>query len=409
MSDDNKAQATPDLARRNLIVGAGLSVAAAAALQATSAVAQQAPAVPPPVTPPNAVPPQTTAGLSAPLPPREKLGGPGELRGPSPIRGTGQNANDPTLLRGPYLDLTTPRGNREAYARLMANLDMTKTKYGWYSGVVLGVRPGEAVRDLVGFCGFSCAKLLPNDGPDGGYKKVLVEVGYYTDLRSGEIIEEWRNPYFNETVKIVPIANDPFNHTITDFRPEAPTYGGLNQVRRERTPFILPFTRRGSTLNLFSSINLFYPSALRPAIWRRENGNPMAQVTEAFSYQIPWADMQDRRKTSVEYTGTWNRITPWLPWMLMGTTPGNCNYTAFMGAYDDINRIDRRVLDYTAKNFPKFLEAPERWTEPSHSSLEWYSRSQYPAPVAEGQSLSAPPPELPAWMRGGGAGGRPPA
>jgi hypothetical protein len=83
----------------------------------------------------------------------------------------------------------------------------------------------------------------------------------------------------------------------------------------------------------------------------------------------------------------------------MGTTPGHIAYACYMGAYDDINRIDRKVLDYTAKHFPQYLEAPDKWEDPSLSSLEWYARSQTPAPVAPGQSLSAPAPELPAWFR----------
>lgn len=322
-----------------------------------------------------------------------------------------RSAGPATDLKGSYLDLTTSRGNREAWARLLGNIDMKSTKYGWYSGIVQGVRPGEANRDLVGMTGFSCAKLLPNDGGDPGYKKVLREVGFYTDLKSGEIIEEWVNPYFNETVKTVPIANDPFNHTITDFYPAPPAYGGLNAARPPKIPLMLDFQRHNNRLNLFSHINLFYPSALQPAKWPRESGSPFAQVTEAFLYQIDWRDMQNRKKTSVEYNGTWARSTPWLPWMLMGPTPGHCQYYCFMGAYDDINQIDRKVLDYTQKHYPKFLTAPDAWSDVSLSSLENYAREQKPAPVGPGGPPRAPDPELPAWFRAmmqGGAPGGPP-
>jgi len=60
-------------------------------------------------------------------------------------------------LKGPYVDLTTPRGNMIALARLVADLDLGKQKAGWYNGYVCGVRPGEAVRDLFGFAGFGMA------------------------------------------------------------------------------------------------------------------------------------------------------------------------------------------------------------------------------------------------------------
>lgn len=296
-------------------------------------------------------------------------------------------------LAGDYLDLTTPRGNREAQARIMANIDMKSTKYGWFKGVVHGVRPGEKVRDLFGFSGFSCARLLPNDaGADPGYKKVLREIGFYTDLVTGEVLESWHNPYLEESVKVVPIANDPFNHTLTDFTIAAPKYGGLNREVREKVPLQLDWDRRGDLLMLASRINLFYPSALQPDKWPRESGNRFNQVSEMFLYQIPWKEMQDPSIAGLELAGTWNRITPWLPWMLMGPSAGHCVYTCFFGSQNSLEGIDPMVLDYARKHYPKYLEAPAKWEEPSLSSLEWYAREQTPAPVPPGGIIPAAPP-----------------
>jgi len=327
-----------------------------------------------------------------------------------PAHAIGRPDRSAEALRGPFLDLTTPAGNREAWARLLGNTDMKSTKYGWARGIVQGVRPGEAVRDLVGFTMLSAARLLPyENGP--GYRKVLREIGLYTDLKTGEVLEEWHNPYLDETVRVVHIMNDPFNHTITDFRPPPPSYGGLNRNVPPPQPLLLDWTRHGNRLHLFSHINLFYPSALQPSKWPRESAHPFAQVTEVFLYQIEWPEMQDRRRTSVTYHGTWSRTTPWLPWMLMGPTPGHCQYHTFMGATDSLDQIDRRTVDWVAKHQPKFLEAPDRWEEPSLSSLEWYARQQRPAPVPPGQPVPrAPDPELPAWFRGAaGAAGEPAA
>lgn len=311
----------------------------------------------------------------------------------------GRPDRSPAALKGPFLDLTTPRGNMEAWARLLGNTDMKSTKYGWARGIVQGVRPGEAVRDLVGFTMLSCARLLPHES-GVGYRKVLREIGLYTDLESGEVLEDWTNPYLGERVKVVHIMNDPFNHTITEFRPPPPSYGGLNRAVPPPRPLLLDWTRHGDRLHLMTHINLFYPSALPPAKWPRESAHPFVQVTEVFLYQIEWPEMQDRRRTSVTYHGTWSRTTPWLPWMLMGPTPGHCQYHTFMGAVDSLDQIDRRTVDWVARHAPKFLEAPDRWEEPSLSSLEWYARTQRPAPVPAGAPIPrAPDPELPAWFR----------
>jgi len=323
---------------------------------------------------------------------------------PSSTR-VGRPMKDKASLAGPLLDLTTPAGNREGWARLLANTDMKSTKYGWAQGIVQGVRPGEGNRDLFGFTMLSCAKLIPLTPEESaewgvGYRKVLREIGLYTDLKSGAIIEEWKNPYLNETVRVVPITNDPFNHTITSYRPAPPAYGGLNRVTPPKIPLQFDWTRRGSTLNMMSWINLFYPSALQPAKWPRESAAPFNQVTEMFLYNIDWAAMQDKSRTSVEYHGVWSRSTPWLPWMLMGPTAGHAQYYTEMGAVDDINKIDRATLDYVEKKFPKYLTAPEKWEDPSLSSLEWYARTEKPAVVAAGQPVPrAPDPELPAWFK----------
>ena len=46
-------------------------------------------------------------------------------------------------LTGPYVDLTTPRGNMITMARLVGDLDIGKQRAGWYNGYVSGVRPDE--------------------------------------------------------------------------------------------------------------------------------------------------------------------------------------------------------------------------------------------------------------------------
>jgi hypothetical protein len=45
------------------------------------------------------------------------------------------------------------------------------------------------------------------------------EIILYTDLRSGEVLEEWYNPYIDETVKVVHVDNDPYNYTIEEYFP----------------------------------------------------------------------------------------------------------------------------------------------------------------------------------------------
>jgi hypothetical protein len=286
-------------------------------------------------------------------------------------------------LRGPYVDLTTGKGNMIVAARLNANLDESKVKYGSASGVVCAVKPGEALRDLFGFEVVSAARAWKQ--PEGHYRVLHRETILYTDLASGEVLTDWMNPYFNERVKVVDVCNDPWNETYEEFEPKPPSYGGLNkETDAPRKPYILNW-RETADGNFVAQthINLYYPSALQPDKWPRESAGKFNQVTEIFSYIVPVKEMQDERKTSLEYSGGWTRITPWLPWMLMGQTPGHILYDSTVCSFDHESGFKPKILAYMEKVHPEMLVPPpkESWSKPNLSSLEVYARTQTPAPA----------------------------
>lgn len=134
-------------------------------------------------------------------------------------------------IKGPYLNLTTGKGNQLAWARLNGDLDETQQKHGWYKGYVMAVRPGKKVEDLFGFEGFDSSRLEKR--ADGSYAKILREVVLYRDLKTGEVLEDWHNPYIDETVRVVHVANDPYNYMIEEYAPQVPDYG---TPKKEKPP-----------------------------------------------------------------------------------------------------------------------------------------------------------------------------
>ena len=282
-------------------------------------------------------------------------------------------------LKGPYLDLTTGRGNQLAYARIQGDLNFGKQKYFWFRGYVMAVEPNKKIVDLMGAAGFGAIRLA--EGANGAIRRMCREIIVYTDLKTGEVLDEWRNPLSGETVTAVHVANDPFNYMIEDHFPAPPKFGGLNQEAPPRIPFILPWYQFGDQLAMEVHIHLAYPSALQPDKWPRESAGPIAQVSEFFTHDISVADMQNEKKTALHYRGVWNRTTPWLPWMLMGMRPGHVQYACFQGTTDNLEQyLSRQVLDYAHKNYDRYFQAPTEWTEgPSLSSLEDYARTQKPA------------------------------
>jgi hypothetical protein len=284
-------------------------------------------------------------------------------------------------LEGPYIDLKTGLGNKLAYARIQGDLDFGKPKFFWFKGYGMAIEPNKKIQNLMGTSGFGVIRLA--QGPNGSIRRMCREVIVYTDLRSGEVLNEWKNPLTDETVKVVHVANDPFNYVIEDHFPQPPKFGGLNNdAPPPKIPFVLPWYQHGDKLAMEIHIHLYYPNALNPAKWVRESSGPMVQVSEFFSHHVNAADLQNKKLTTVDYQGTWSRITPWLPWMLMGQRPGMMQYQCFMGTTKNLDQVlSKPVLDYCEKNYKKYFEAPTEWTEDrSLSSLEHYAKDQQPAP-----------------------------
>lgn len=276
--------------------------------------------------------------------------------------------------------LDDPEWNRDAFARLQGNMDFGKVKHGWYGGTVMGMRDNEPLRPLMGFEGFSATRLIDNG--DGSYQKLLRETVYYTDLATGDVLESWYNPYIDEEVRVVPVTNDPFNIVIEQYYPKGPSYGGLRKQDEKRRPMILPFrVISDTTVALATDIHLYYPSALQPDEWPRESAGKMVRVSELFRYVIPRADLENPELTSIEYTGAWSRVNPWMPWMLMGQAPGNTMYMGTMGGYNNLDMLSPKVRAYAEKHHPDYFDAPTEWKDPSLSSLEDYARTQKPAPM----------------------------
>jgi hypothetical protein len=249
---------------------------------------------------------------------------------------------------------------------------------GYVTGSVMGVSDNEAVKPLFGFEVFSSIRVIKQ--PNGDYQRLCRELIFYRDLKTGELMDSWLNPYTNEEVKVVDVANDPFNYIISDHFPDPPSYGGLNTQKPPRRPLIRDWVLlNDDTVVLTSDIHLYYRNALDPAVWVRESAGPMNRVSELFRYAIRREDIENDSLTHMPHSGVWNRITPWLPWMLMGTSPGHIVYAGTFSSVPSVDHVPEVVARRVRERFPQYTVAPEKWVDPSFSSLENYARTQKPA------------------------------
>ncbi|NLR70387.1 DUF1838 family protein [Novosphingobium sp. ERN07] len=290
------------------------------------------------------------------------------------------------------IDFKDPEWTRDTYVRLDADIDPTKEKCGWIKGKAYGVRPNEKVRPLFDVEGFSFVRTKRLE--DGSYRRMLREIVFYRNLETGEIMKEWDNPYTGEKVKVVPIANDPFNFTISQFQPEAPSYGGLQKAEPKKVPFLQDWEfGPNGTMLLHTGIDMQYPNALQPDKWVRESSGVMNRVSEHFIYTVKREDVENPKLTHIPHIGAWSRITPWLPWMLMGQAEGHVSYfTHFQTIPEGEKGLPADLVAAARAMDEKWLHAPTEDYGPSLSSLENYAREQTPAPVPAGWTPPVPPP-----------------
>lgn len=319
---------------------------------------------------------------------REGLGLAAAMAGGLAVAGSANAAIPPFVTK---VDFKDPDWNRDTFARIDMDVDPTKEKIGWLKGMVNGVRDNEKVRPLFVNEGFSVtrSKRLP----DGSWRRMLREIVFYRDIETGKIMETWRNPYTNEDVRVVPIANDPFNFTISNVYPDPPSYGGLNAEKPPKKPFLMDWSKGpNDTLILHSDIHLYYPAALQPDKWVRESSGAFSRVSELFIYVVNRRDVENPKITSLPLVGSWSRINPWLPWMLMGQAPGGVNYFNTFATVKSLNDLPPDLVEAARAMDPKWLHAPTEDYGPSLSSLENYAREQTPAPVPAGWTPPQPPP-----------------
>ena len=326
---------------------------------------------------------------------RESLGlaalAAGAAAAPSAAQAATRRARRPAFDFVTKIDFRDPKWTRDTYARIDADIDPAKEKCGWLKGKAYGVRDNEKVRALFGVEGFSFVRTKRLE--DGSYRRMLREIVFYRDLETGRILDTWANPYTGETVKVVPIANDPFNFTISEFAPEPPSYGGLNKDRPPRKPFLQDweFGPEGDMV-LHTGIDMIYPNALQPDKWPRESSGPMNRVSEHFIYVVKRKDVENPDLTHIPHVGSWSRITPWLPWMLMGQAPGHVSYfTHFQTIPNGIAGLPADIVAAARTMDEKWLHSPTEDYGPSLSSLENYAREQKPAPVPAGWTPPQPP------------------
>ncbi len=280
--------------------------------------------------------------------------------------------------------LDTPSGMLESYIKLSGDTS-GKNYGGWYSGHAFAWTPDKMPTPLFGFSGFGLGS--DHRQPDGTFHHMWKEVGFYTDLKTGEVLETWVNPFNGITCEVMPIHNRSVNLTFASKLPDLSRLtkmgGGVlddNFPHQDDPlrPYGLPYSLIGDQLSLFADSAGLVPNPLDPAVWKRESSGKMLNVGEFFMLTGSLRQVLDPKVTNAAATGSWTRLGPFLPWMMMGQSPGHLFYRSATKKITGPEALPPPLLAYVRGKYPEFLQFPNDWKVPMESSWEVYKAHHTP-------------------------------
>jgi len=274
------------------------------------------------------------------------------------------------------INFRDPIESLKQFTRIFGDTNVDNVTTGWFQGTVYSVvGDSSKVEPLLGLEGIGIMRCQPMEG--GGFRIFNRELAFYKDLRTGEFIDEWKNPLNGKMVETFPM------HNMTVNAETAPILKFDVEGTELSVPFPATWTEIGPYVFSNFEIHASVPSELQPDEWPMESSGPMTRVTEMFQRTVRASDLADSSLTSVPYTGTWMRLSSWYPWMLMGQAEGHMAFRADMAKLNGPDEIPAAFLEKANQKHAAYLEPPslDSWGQPNDSTFNTYMRERSPQPV----------------------------
>ncbi len=221
----------------------------------------------------------------------------------------------------------------------------------WWHGRVYSRVPGERDRLLFNVHGFNAraCKGFTDATRGAGYRSVSREMLIYTDPTTGEILRTWKNPWTNESIEVLHVANDPVNMREATF--------AKDQDGKPRAASSIGFVKEGRVLSGGGAARLFYQNPLGGDFQTNIGG--WYHAMEFGTTETTLDDLLDANSGEIkDRVLTWVRISKFLPWMKMGDRAGVVVFhTAGLrvNGWDDVPDLIRNEVK---QNWPTWQEAP---------------------------------------------------
>lgn len=245
------------------------------------------------------------------------------------------------------LDLTNPADVITAQRKVQCSLKDGEPVVYHFSGQVFSRVEGEPDKHIFDVEGMNIRQCVTVTDPvrGKGYRMVSRELLLYTDTKTGAVMRTWSNPWLGRNVEVVQVANDPVNMRATF------------PIGADGAP--AKFSGRVDNGRIFmpSVIPLWYTNPLA-GDYQDYVGNKYHSM-EIFDFVAEAADLLDASKTRANPSIAWVRISPWLPWMEMGSRNGVLVFNAVGQIMPNgITDLPKVMTDEIKLNYPIWDRPP---------------------------------------------------
>lgn len=257
------------------------------------------------------------------------------------LAGSGLAAIAPTVARAGLrrtLDLAVPADALTAMVKMRGSL-LAEDVPHWYYGTIYAVFPGQAPAPLVDFEGSEIDFYQRQ--PDGSYHAYGATVSFFRDRETGRRLEAYTNPYTGTRQEVLANSIQVKAHYIY-------SVNGFKRSDDER-----PLPAEATIQKLLE--------------WRESGPHIWLTMRRAYPPGVPMgehqlvrgalAELHDPDLPKVYTTATPVYVSPWLPWMGFGDTPGHALWVGPARKLDSVTEYPRELLQFMEKHFPEKLTA----------------------------------------------------
>ena len=246
------------------------------------------------------------------------------------------------------LDFSNPADRLYAYVKMTSDLQDGKEVVGWMKGTVYSVFEDGATVEPLFYAGALSFSRSFRDSEES-YKNMSNFVICYMDLETGEVLEEWFNPWLERTVPVVNYAS------------RIDTITRADAAVSKDTAVTVDWMIDGDDVVRWADGRMKKRNPITPDRWPKASVGEWYYKNQSSQIIAKRSDLENPNLSSVAALTMGQRFGPWYPWMQMGQAAGRTYRRDVSKRAASLDEVPGPIPSYAVERFPEFLEAPKEW------------------------------------------------